>query len=62
MNDEGGYWESDERELLEQQFNRYEIAMASMTEMLQELKNAQQDSPQSIAFRIEALLKKKRDT
>lgn len=61
MNDEGGYWESDERELLEQQFTRYETAMASMKEMLDQLRSASQASPESIACRIEELLKKKRD-
>lgn len=62
MNDEGGYWESDERELLLQQFTRYENAMASLSEMLQELKSVQQDSPESVACRIEQLLKKRKST
>lgn len=60
MNDEGGYWETDERELLQQQFTRYETAMASMAEMLQELRAAGRSSPESIACRIEELLKKKK--
>ncbi len=62
MNDEGGYWESDERELLQQQFTHYETAMASLSEILQELKSVQQDSPESVACRIEQLLKKRKNT
>jgi hypothetical protein len=58
MNDEGNYWETDDPEVLKNQFSAYERAIKSFADVLQGLERIPGESPDSLATRIEELLKK----
>jgi hypothetical protein len=59
MNDEGGYWETNDLELLKSQFAAYERAIQTFVDALQSLERIPGESPDSLASRIEELLRKR---
>lgn len=59
LHDEGNYWETGDVSVLKGQFTAYEKAIRSFTEALEELKMTTDESPDSLANRIEELLKKR---
>lgn len=58
MNDEGNFWETDDLTVLKNQFSAYERAIKSFADVLQGLERIPGESPDSLATRIEELLKK----
>ncbi len=59
MQDEGNYWETDDLSVLKSQFTAYEMAISSFTEALKDLERIPGEDQESLASRIEELLKKK---
>lgn len=60
MDDEGGFWESDEQEVLQHKFAQCENAIKALTDVLAELRSQPLDAPDSLAYRIEQLLKERK--
>ena len=59
MNDEGGYWETNDLNVLKNQFAAYERAIQTFVDALQGMERIPGESPDSLATRIEELLKNK---
>lgn len=60
MDDEGGFWESDEQEVLQRKFMQCENAIKALTDVLADLRSQPLDAPDSLAWRIEQLLRERR--
>lgn len=62
LQDEGGYWETDDEEVLRTQFKNYEAAFAFFTGALESLEARENESPESLVERmIRAIEKKTRE-
>jgi hypothetical protein len=61
LTDEGMYWETNDEEVLQSQFHKYEFALNSVTAALSEMKWVPGETATSLAGRIEEILKKKFD-
>lgn len=61
LHDEGNYWETGDASVLKGQFTAYEEAIRSFTEALHELQLPPDESPDSLASRIEELLRKRNE-
>jgi len=59
LSDEGNYWETGDAEILRQQFSRYEAAMDIFCEALKDLPANPNETPESLADRLERLLREK---
>ena len=59
LSDEGMYWETKDIEVLKAQFARYNFIVNSMTDALKDFKALPGETPESLADRLEELLKNK---
>ena len=59
LSDEGNYWESDDENILQQQFNSYEFAMNTVCEVLRGFKRKEGETVESMADRLERFLKER---
>jgi hypothetical protein len=59
MNDEGYYWEKWDEKILHFQFARYNFIFEKVTDALSDVKPVPGESAESLAGRIEDILKKK---
>ena len=59
LEDEGLYWETNDEKVLEKQFGRYNSALDIISEALQNMHNIPGESLESLADRIERLLREK---
>jgi hypothetical protein len=59
LSDEGLYWETNDKKVLQSQFDKYEFALNSFTAALSEMKAVPGESAMSLADRIEEMIKKK---
>ncbi len=59
LNDEGLYWETNDEKVLEKQFGRYHSALEFFSEALQNMSDVPGESLESLADRIERLLREK---
>ena len=59
LTDEGYFWETDDENILRQQFEKCDAAIDSVCEALNNLPNATGETPESLAERIEKLLREK---
>ena len=57
--DEGYYWETDDETILQKQFQKYNAAIDSVCEVLKNLPAATGETPESLAERLEKLLREK---
>jgi hypothetical protein len=57
LHDEGGYWESDDENILRRQFGEYEFLLHTVSEALQDFKSKPGETPESLADRLEKILK-----
>lgn len=56
LSDEGKYWETNDEKILQQQFNNYNAALSFVTGKLKNFRATENETPQSLAERIERLL------
>ena len=59
--DEGGYWESDDENILRQQFARYEFILDAVCDALKDFNSRPGETPASLAERLENFLKDRLD-
>jgi len=59
LSDEGMYWETKDLEVLKKQFARYDFIVDSMKNALKDFKALPGETPESLADRLEELLKNK---
>jgi len=59
LSDEGMYWETKDLEVLKKQFARYDFIVDSMKNALKDFKALPGETPESLAERLEELLKNK---
>jgi hypothetical protein len=59
LTDEGYYWETDDEKILQEQFEKYNSALDSVGEALNNLPSAVGETPESLAERLEKLLREK---
>jgi hypothetical protein len=59
LNDEGGYWETDDENVLRQQFNNYEFILDTVCEALEDFKTKSGETAESLTDRLEGLLKER---
>lgn len=59
MMDEGNYWQTGDEEILRNQFKLYNILLDSVTKVLQDISYVENETPESLADRIEKILRKK---
>jgi hypothetical protein len=59
LNDEGEYWDKWDENVLKQQFSKYNFLLDSVAEALSGMKAVPGETTESLADRIEAVLKKK---
>ena len=59
LEDEGLYWETNDEKVLKDQFERYNSALEFFSEALQNMPDVQGESLESLADRIERLLREK---
>jgi hypothetical protein len=56
LNDEGGYWETDDENILRRQFSNYEVILDTVCEALQDFKSKPGEQAESLADRLERFL------
>lgn len=61
LNDEGMYWETNDEQVLQSQFARYEAALNVLADALNEMNTVPGESAGSLADRIEQAIKRKFD-
>lgn len=59
LRDEGGYWESNNEAVLQQQFERCDALLNIVQVALKDFKSELTDTPQSFANRLEQFLKER---
>jgi hypothetical protein len=59
LSDEGNYWETKDEAILKAQFDRYNFLVDTVHDALSGMKSVPGETPQSLADRIEEILKKK---
>jgi len=59
INDEGNYWETDNKEILLERFNTYNHILKVVEESLTNFKSIPKETPEQLAGRLEAFLKNK---
>ena len=59
LSDEGMYWETKDEDVLKKQFARYDFLVNSVRDALSDFKAEPGETPQSLADRLEELLKKR---
>ncbi|MBK7121895.1 MAG: hypothetical protein IPH68_03265 [Chitinophagaceae bacterium] len=59
LSDEGNYWETKDAAVLKAQFDRYNFLVDTVHDALSSIKAVPGETPQSLADRIEEILKKK---
>lgn len=59
LSDEGNYWETKDEAVLKAQFDRYNFLVNEVADALSGIKAEPGETPQSLADRIEEILKKK---
>jgi hypothetical protein len=57
--DEGGYWESDDEQVLQKQFAKYNIMLEAVSAALLDLKKENGETAASLADRLEQFLKER---
>ena len=57
--DEGGYWESDDENVLRQQFDKYEFILNAVWGALQDFQHKDRETPGSLADRLERFLRER---
>ncbi len=58
LSDEGNYWATKDKKVLEENFSRYNFLMDTVAEALSDFKPVPGETPTSLAERLEAFLKK----
>lgn len=56
LQDEGGYWESGDEAVLQKQFELYNTLLKEVKTALTDFKSSPEDTPQTLAERLEAFL------
>ena len=59
LQDEGLYWETNDEKVLQEQFTRYSIALKTVSEVLSGMQKIPDESADSLADRIEKVLREK---
>jgi len=59
LDDEGYYWETNDKQVLKEQFAAYHVIFESLSHALENLKPVPGESAESLADRIEEILKEK---
>ena len=57
--DEGNYWETNDEKILKKQFDRYNFLLDAVSDALSNMKFVPGEKPESLADRIERMLKEK---
>ena len=60
LDDEGKFWETNDKQILLEQFARYEFLLNTVSESLSNMKAIPGESPESLTDRIEKVLREKR--
>ena len=59
LDDEGGYWESDDDDILRQQFRNYQLALDTVSDKLKGFEAKESETTESLANRLERFLKER---
>ena len=61
LDDEGGYWNMWDKEVLKKQFGRYDFLLNALTETLKDFKSQPGETAESLADRLEKFLEEQQD-
>lgn len=61
LSDEGGYWETDDEEVLRKKFGQYNAILNAVQSLMKDFKGLPDDTPQTLADRLEKFLKDRLD-